>query len=674
MKRLGFARRLVACLITGGVALGVAAPAQAGTYEVHGCRDTTTGLPLGPTSPSGWTMVESPDENNFFSTADCASTGGRLQIYPDNTGGSMGATRRGDLAFNAPAGTILRAYEIYRAMRINGSDPFVYGAYVGGIGWRERCFAAFASCQAGDLGSPLSAANRLQGTIGGEGGQGLALQLYCDGSCPKSASAANISIYASKMTLEENDRPTFASPPSGSLLADGEVSGTRMLNFVGADVGSGVHKVTVTSSARPDVPLASKTIDSGNGRCDTPKFTYVVPCPLSIDDSVEVDTLQFPDGPQTITVTLADAAGNTRSVTNDITVENAPESTAPPSVGFNGTIKAGDELTCDPGTFTPAPERIDYQWLVGGVLVEGATASKFTVRTADVGKSIVCRVTAVRGGGSTTSTSSPVGGPGQPGGPAGTTTNPPGGGAATPSSSNSTTTNGISNSSNTTTNSTSTAIDNPANANGSGGLVVSARFTAASKKTRRIRYGQKVTLTGQLRDADGRPIRNATVDVFSAIARKGAVRRQLGTVTTDADGVYRWVTPVGVSRNIRFAYRSTFGAAQYSDVADVALRVRGKLTIRALSGKVRSFGVMRLRGKLFGSGLPRRGALIEIQYLDGTTWKVAAVRRAKGGKLRFDYRFKRTSKGSFVFRARMRNQAGVPLLATASKKVKIKVG
>ena len=204
--------------------------------------------------------------------------------------------------------------------------------------------------------------------------------------------------------------------------------------------------------------------------------------------------------------------------------------------------------------------------------------------------------------------------------------------------------------------------------------MTSARFTAASKKTRKIRYGQKATLSGQLLDADGRAIRGATVDVYSAIARKGQVRKLVGTVTTDANGMFRWVAPVGVSRNIRFAYRAIVGASEYRDVVDVALRVRGRLTLKALSRHVRSFGVMKLRGKLAGKGLPRRGALIEIQYLDGTTWKVAAVRRAKRGKLVFDYRFKRTKKGTFTFRARMRDQAGVPLRGTVSKKIVVKVG
>ena len=109
-------------------------------------------------------------------------------------------------------------------------------------------------------------------------------------------------------------------------------------------------------------------------------------------------------------------------------------------------------------------------------------------------------------------------------------------------------------------------------------------------------------------------------------------------------------------------------------MVDVALRVRGRLTLQGAEqarALLRRDEAPRQAGR---QGLPSRGALIEIQYLDGTTWKVAAVRRAKRGKLRFDYRFKRTKKGTFTFRARMRNQAGVPLRGTVSKKIVVKVG
>lgn len=670
-------RRLIAGLALAG-GLAVATPAaEAGTYDVYGCKDPVTGLPIGPAMPSGWAIQESPAELNYFAAGSCDKASGRLQLYPNNNGGSIPQGRKGDLSFIAPANTVVRAFDIYRSMQISGAPPFIVGTF-NQSSILERCDGRFDTCPYGDPNSPFAATNHLVHNISGQGSPAFAFSLQCDGTCPKDPSAASLTVFSSKVTLEETEKPSFTSPPAGSLLEAGTVAGTRSLDFVAADVGSGVHKVTVTSSAKPDTPLASKVVDSGNGHCDTPKFAYVVPCPLSIDDLLNVDTLQFPDGAQTITITLEDAAGNTKAVTRNLTVRNAPDSTSDPSVSVGGTIKAGDELTCDPGTFTPAPERIDYAWLVAGVVNGSATSATYTVRAIDVGKPIVCRVTAVRGGGSTTVDSDPVGGPGQPGGsptpnpspspgPSGTTT--PSSASNTSSTSSTTTTSNTSNSS-----TTGTEINNPANANGSGGLVTSARFTAASKQTRRIKYGQTATLTGQLRDAEGRPIRGATVDVYSAIARKGQVQRQVGSVTTDADGSYRWVAPIGVSRNIRFAYRATLGATEYSDVADVALRVRGRLTFKAVRRHVRSFGTMHLRGRLFGSGLPSRGALIEIQYLDGTKWKPAAVRRTKRGKVRFDYRFKRTKKGTFTFRARLRNQTGVPLLGTVSKKVVVKVG
>ncbi len=435
------ARRLMTgAIVAAGLGLGLAPAVQAGTYDVYGCKDPATGKALGPRDPSGWTMHDSaPSETNFFGSGTCDSDSGRLQMYPGN-GGSMGSGRYASLDFNAPPDTVLRGYEIYRSLRVTNSDPWVVGVY-GPNGWIEHCFRSMGTCSYGDASSPLVASNRLSATFGGQGGSALALQLFCDGTCTKSASAANATIFASRMTLEEFDKPSFTSPPSGTLLESGPVSGLRSLDFVSTDVGSGVHKITVTSSAEPDTPLASKIIDSGNGRCIAPKFTHVVPCPLSIDDSLDIDTLRFPDGPQTITVTLQDAAENAKSVSRNITVKNAPTSTADPSVPVSGTIKAGDELICNPGTFTPEPERIDFQWLVGGVVVDGATANTFTVRAGDVGKPIVCRVTAVRGGGSTTTTSPPVGGAGQPGGP-GSNTQPPttGSSVSTPATTSNTST------------------------------------------------------------------------------------------------------------------------------------------------------------------------------------------------------------------------------------------
>lgn len=77
----------------------------------------------------------------------------------------------------------------------------------------------------------------------------------------------------------------------------------------------------------------------------------------------------------------------------------APTLTVNPAI--TGTASVGTTLTLSNGTFTgDAPITYAYQWFAGGVAIAGATASTYTLTSAQVGKVITGRVTASNASGS----------------------------------------------------------------------------------------------------------------------------------------------------------------------------------------------------------------------------------------------------------------------------------
>lgn len=61
---------------------------------------------------------------------------------------------------------------------------------------------------------------------------------------------------------------------------------------------------------------------------------------------------------------------------------------------ITGDLGPGKVLSVTLPNFAAAPANVQYQWLVGGTEVSGATGNKYTIRPADNGKTITVRVTA----------------------------------------------------------------------------------------------------------------------------------------------------------------------------------------------------------------------------------------------------------------------------------------
>ncbi|MBX0301957.1 excalibur calcium-binding domain-containing protein [Cryobacterium sp. 1639] len=77
---------------------------------------------------------------------------------------------------------------------------------------------------------------------------------------------------------------------------------------------------------------------------------------------------------------------------------NYPAFTAAPTPKVAGTPRVGSTLTATPGTWSPAPDMLAYQWKRGGVAIPRATAKSYTVTAADVGTTLTFTVTVLKVG------------------------------------------------------------------------------------------------------------------------------------------------------------------------------------------------------------------------------------------------------------------------------------
>jgi hypothetical protein len=107
-------------------------------------------------------------------------------------------------------------------------------------------------------------------------------------------------------------------------------------------------------------------------------------------------------------VTATNDAGNAVADSAEILVNYTPPgSLTPPTI--NGTIEAGRVITCDPGTWSGAPDPdLTYQWLRNGSPIAFETSDSYYVDVPDAGKNLVCRVTASNPGGTQSQNSASV--------------------------------------------------------------------------------------------------------------------------------------------------------------------------------------------------------------------------------------------------------------------------
>ena len=223
------------------------------------------------------------------------------------------------------------------------------------------------------------------------------------------------------------------------------------------------------------------------------------------------------------------------------------------------------------------------------------------------------------------------------------------------------------------------AANDPGPLNGtpaSDAVRLGVRWEGTASTLRKVRYGQRPVLRGQLTTTEGRPVRDAAIRVGVVQDHRSAQRVEHQALRTDAAGGFRWRMPKGIgSRRITLAYyehvAGTVPAATTTMRLQVAASVRMTLDRRA----ARQGQTVRLRGSLVGRPLPKVGSVVELQARNpGRKWiTFRTVRANRAGRFAAGYRFRMPGPAVFEMRARVRKSGDYPYTTGVSPHRRITV-
>lgn len=318
-------RRLTgASLLAAAAAGGLAAPAQAGTYDVVSCK-TASGT---PTSTAGWTSSSTLLHDQPGN--DCA-LGGRLTAKFTAAGGAVSGGLWSAWQFTAPEGTSVQKVALDHASvarTADGDEQAVARSTVfrGPLTAEldDRLETRDSSDEGAATSTPSAEASFKVGgpTFGiaagcaGEAGASLCRQ--------GTGSRARIAVDSARITLAD-DKPPVAKV-SGKVLGGKPVRGQSSIHLDATDVGSGVWQAEVRLGAA--IVMPRRTVDTNGGRCaqlaGTKAFGHPVPCEAKVSAELPFNAKKAQDGSQLLTVTVWDAANNPIvAISEPVSVDNA---------------------------------------------------------------------------------------------------------------------------------------------------------------------------------------------------------------------------------------------------------------------------------------------------------------------------------------------------------------
>ena len=616
---------------------------------------------------------------------------GAYMYYSDNCagGGGLDATIESTLEHNyddlalwtfvSPPGTTVQRLSALRSARAGSDRPFGSPeAFIrADADYIERCAAPYGCTTLnGVVDAPLNGQGRVEFGVACGGGPG--------GRCP--ATVTYMSLKRIQVMLRDNNPPTFNGGLNGSLTSPTSIARVRTVNYSANDVGGGVYRQRLLADGRE---VAAGSVDGNDGRCARYPvgngFSSPVPCRTTANGSLSYDTAGLPDGAHDLELQVFDATNENKVVSAwSVQVDNAAPSVG--DVGISGTAREGEVLRCG-AAVDGQSARLAYQWLRANADgsdvkdIPGATDAAYTIVAADVGKKLLCRLTATDGGGSTSKTSSLTAGPFAGGGlvaPKGSPapssppdTPPPGGSSggntSAPGGSNGTGTSAPGGSSAANGAPAPMAPPPPLPACTTATVTI---FGTATQLTRSYDHSG-FTLSGRLTATSDRgTVGGAVLDLVQTVTRAGVSQRTtVGTVRTAPDGSFRVKVAPGPTRTVQVVAQNCGAVGPV-----LSERVRGALRAKANRRRVHNKQLARFHGRVLG-GYLGRGLPLELQVRVGASWKdVKAVTSNSRGEYRVSYRFLRTYvRYTYRFRVVTRAGSAWPYMAARSRQVKVRV-
>ncbi|NLT04886.1 MAG: hypothetical protein GXY03_01115 [Solirubrobacterales bacterium] len=291
--------------VAASAALGatVPAPADAGVYTAYHCR-TPTGAAA---SVTDWVAVKRTTLNQIVNS--CPSGGPlSMRLRPNVVHPPYDSVR---IHVHAPAYTDIRAYSIYRSVRLGSRYNFWRFEY-GRSDPVETCHTTGSSCSSlGSHSTPFGSSNLVRAS-NRSGITGLALHLTCgeddtkNTSCVATSPAAELEMHRSEVTIFDGHPPRIEGTPTGSLVDPATaLTGVHSAWVAASDLGGGVYKALVEIDGEV---VSSAVLDDNGGKCVEP-FTTVAPCRPSTAGAVSLDTAQLADGPHLLRLLVTDATG-----------------------------------------------------------------------------------------------------------------------------------------------------------------------------------------------------------------------------------------------------------------------------------------------------------------------------------------------------------------------------
>jgi hypothetical protein len=204
-----------------------------------------------------------------------------------------------------------------------------------------------------------------------------------------------------------------------------------------------------------------------------------------------------------------------------------------------------------------------------------------------------------------------------------------------------------------------------------GGEVLSAQFARSHQDAETVGYGKGAEVSGQLMTNAGDPVPGATLCIKASTLGTGSPPATVGTVQTDADGLYTYKVAPGPNRALDIGYRH--------DSRQVARALRlyshAGPSLKLAPPVLHNHHAIRLWGELPGPRAGKRVVIIQANVPGSKRWITFRKVTSHGrGGFETSYRFNSTThKTRYRFRALVPEQAGYPWVEGNSKPARVLV-